>query len=60
MAVNGLASSSAAVAMKGEEASVSFSWLQPGSYFVTMTPVRDSHDRQFKPERATRYSVTVQ
>jgi hypothetical protein len=44
----------------GEEASVSLAWPQPGSYVVTMTPLKDSHERQFKPERATRYSVTVQ
>jgi hypothetical protein len=44
----------------GEEAALSLAWPQPGSYAVTMTPLKDSHERQFKPDRATRFDVTVQ
>lgn len=44
----------------GAAASFHLAWPQAGAHAVTVTPLRDKHGREFKPDRATQVNVNVQ
>ena len=45
---------------RGTDAAFTLAWPQAGSYTVTATPLRDTHGREFRADRATQMSINVQ